>query len=243
MAAGSSNNKKLLIALLIITGIVFLYFSVRKNTPTTNDEKSRSSLNGTAPSDFHGIPPEGTGGDPELNKEKNRWFAPAEFSGWSVSQIISLPHDALDIMGKEKRSRWSSSAIEQAAANENHGVQVIGYIAHAKESGAEACNGKSDTYHDYHIWITESPGEDKSQGIIVEAIPYWKEQFPAWKLETFEKLASENAKVRVTGWLLWDEEHGDEVGKSRGSLWEVHPFTKFEIFSGGRWVELGRDAS
>ena len=237
----SSSNKKFLLAavLLVIVGIG-IYFAFHKSN-RQHIEPAHTS--GSAPNDFHGIPPEGIGGDPEHNREKNRWSASANFIPLSVSQIISLPHDALDMMGKEKRSRWSSSALDQAAVNENRGIEVVGYLAHAKESGSEACNGKSDIYHDFHIWITESPGEDKSKGIIVEATPFWKEQYPSWQLKIFEKLANQNAKVRVSGWILWDEEHGDEVGKSRGSLWEVHPFTKFEIYSGGKWVELGAEPS
>ena len=231
------KNRILIIGVVLIV-IALIYFAIPKGRQEKETERSAPLYKGTAPSDFHGIPPEGIGGDPELNKEKNRWAMPAAVTQVSVSQIISFPHDALDMMGKEKRSKWTSSASDQASANENRAVEVIGYLAHVKESGPEACNGHSDIYHDFHLWITESPGEDKNKGIVIEAIPFWKEQFPAWLLLTFEKLASQNAKVRVSGWVLWDEEHGDEVGKSRGSLWEVHPFTKFEVFSGGKWVEL-----
>ena len=231
----SSSSTRLAVAAIIIIAGVGIYFALHqsstKDTPTVH-------VIGNAPSDFHGIPPEGTGGDPNLNREKNRWAAPAAIEEMSVAQVIALPHDELSAMGRESRSRWSSAAAEQASANENRGVQVVGYLAHAKESGAEACNGKSDVYHDFHIWITALPGEDKRNGIVVEAIPFWKEQFPSWQLKAFENLASNNAKVRVSGWILWDEEHGDEVGKSRGSLWEVHPVTKFEVSSGGKWEDL-----
>ena len=231
------KNKKILIIAVILAVIgIGIYFAVHKST---TQKIESAHVVGLAPTDFHGIPPEGIGGDAELNKEKNRWTASAEFIPLSISQIISLPHDALDMMGKERRSRWSSSAVEQAEVNENRGVQVVGYLAHAKESGSEACNGKSEIYHDFHIWITEFPDENKNKGIIIEATPFWKEQFPAWQLSTFEKIALQHTKVRVSGWILWDEEHGDEVGRSRGSLWEVHPFTKFEVFLNGNWVELG----
>ena len=232
----SSKSNKILIAAVFAAGICIGSYIAFHKSNTASTESSQ--VTGFAPKDFHGIPPEGIGGDPNLNREKNRWAAPAQVTEISVAQIIALPHDELSAMGKESRNRWSSAATEQASANENRGVQVVGYLSHAKESGSEACNGKSDIYHDFHIWITQSPGEDKRNGIIVEAIPYWKEQFPSWQLDAFEKLASENAKVRVSGWLLWDEEHGDEVGKSRGSLWEIHPVTKFEISSGGKWEEL-----
>ncbi|MDP4229081.1 MAG: hypothetical protein Q8916_01600 [Bacteroidota bacterium] len=233
-----SKSKTLLIAAAIAISGALIYIAIPKGESPKQAEQNASSFSGIAPKDFHGIPPEGTGGDPDLNRKKNRWVAPIDVTPMTVSQVIGLPHDDLSLMGKESRSKWSEAARAQAAASESRGIQVVGYLAHAKESGAESCNGKNDIYHDFHIWITESPGENKNQGIIVEATPFWKEQFPAWRLSTFEKLASGQAQVRVTGWLLWDQEHGDEVGKSRGSLWEIHPFTKFEYFSGGKWVEL-----
>src|SRR5579872_5438760 len=181
-----SKNKKLLIALLILSGIIFIYISTRKNDRTTKEEKTSSAISGSTSKDFHGIPPEGIGGDPDLNKQKNRWVAPTHVEEMTISQIIALPHDALDMMEKEKRNRWSHDAIDQAAKSEAKGVQVIGYLSKVREEGPEACNGKSDTYHDFHLWITESPYDNKNTGIVVEAIPFWKEQFPAWKFETFE---------------------------------------------------------
>ncbi|MFI5263353.1 MAG: hypothetical protein ACHQM6_02430 [Candidatus Kapaibacterium sp.] len=233
-----SKNNKILIAVSALVVAALLYVAFHNGGSVKQSETSNPALSGNAPGDFHGIPPEGIGGDPDLNRDKNRWVTPAGITEMSVSQIISLPHDMLSAMSKEDRRKWTRAASEQASANENRGVQVVGYLAHAKESGAEACNGKSEIYHDFHLWLTDSPGVDKREGIVVEVTPYWKEQFPAWKLTTFEKLASEQAKVRVSGWILWDEEHGDEVGKSRSSLWEIHPITKFEIFSNGKWEEL-----
>jgi hypothetical protein len=236
----SKNNKKIIVLGALIV-LVLLYIALRKSNSPQHTERSSPQVTGVAPKDFHGIPPEGIGGDPELNRQKNRWAAPAKIDEMTISQIISLPHDALDMMAKDKRSRWNHDASEQAAKSEDHGVQVTGYLAQVREEGPEACNGKSDIYLDFHLWITESPYQNKNTGIVVEAIPFWKEQFPAWKFDMFEKLAFEHAKVRVTGWILWDQEHGDEVGKSRGSCWEVHPITKFEVYSGGRWQELGSE--
>ena len=52
------------------------------------------------------------------------------------------------------------------------------------------------------------------------------------------QLAKKGARVRVTGWMLWDEEHGSEVGKSRGTLWEIHPVHKIEVFNDGEWIDI-----
>jgi len=236
----SKNNNKIIVLSILVVAAFVIYIAVRKNGSLQRSERSSPHVIGVAPKDFHGITPEGIGGDPELNRQKNRWSAPAKVEDLTISQVIALPHDALDMMSNEKRSRWNDNALDQAAKSEDRGVQVIGYLAQVREEGPEACNGKSDIYHDFHLWITESPYQNKNTGIVVEAIPFWKEQHSAWRFETFEKLAFEHTRVRVTGWILWDQEHGDEVGRSRGSCWEVHPITKFEVFSNGTWLELGQ---
>jgi len=37
---------------------------------------------------------------------------------------------------------------------------------------------------------------------------------------------------------MMDPEHPDQVGKTRKTLWEIHPVLKIEVFSGGQWREL-----
>ncbi|MFI5263534.1 MAG: hypothetical protein ACHQM6_03360, partial [Candidatus Kapaibacterium sp.] len=174
------------------------------------------------PKDFHGIPPQGFGGDSVLNIQKNRWAAPANYSAMSVADIIALPHDILTAIGNKARYTWSSAATNQASASESKSVVVTGYIYAAKESSNESCNGDNNSYHDFHIWITASPGEDKSKAIITEATPFWKEQFSGWQLAAFEQLATQNAQVRISGRIMWDEDHPEEIGSTRASLWEVH---------------------
>jgi hypothetical protein len=192
----------------------------------------------TPPTDFHGIPPKGIGGDSLLNMEKNRWVASGNFTDVSVSDIIGFQHDILSAMGTEDRYRWTAAAKSQATVSELQGVRLTGYITAAKEEGNESCNGNNDNYHDFHIWITGSAGEDKTKSIVVEATPFWREQFSGWQLTKFEQLVSQNAQVRISGWIMWDEDHPEQIGSSRASLWEIHPITKFEYFSGGIWQTL-----
>jgi hypothetical protein len=59
-----------------------------------------------------------------------------------------------------------------------------------------------------------------------------------WRLRFLKRLADQGARVRLTGWLMLDSDHPDQIGKARGGLWEIHPVTKIEVFSGGRWIEL-----
>ena len=116
----------------------------------------------------------------------------------------------------------------------------MGYFIFAREEGKESCNGDDTNYVDFHLWIADSPSKVESGSLIAEATPYWKEQFSKWQIKPFDSLAFRNSQVRISGWIMWDEDHPEQLGKSRASLWEIHPMTKFEYFDGGTWKELGQ---
>lgn len=201
----------------------------------------RTTPSVTSATTFHDIPPEGSGGDPELNRHKNRWSEPASYTDMSVPEIIAFDHSALDDAGRKQRSNWSEAATTQAAKYEQMGVRVEGYLIAAKQSGAESCNGESETYRDDHLWLAASADDQKRDGLVVEVTPYWNERHPEWDLKTLTRLAREHTRIRVSGWILWDEEHADEVGKSRGSQWEIHPITRIEVTQGNGWQLLSAE--
>jgi hypothetical protein len=45
-------------------------------------------------------------------------------------------------------------------------------------------------------------------------------------------------KVRVIGWLTWDQEHAADLGKCRRTLWEVHPIHQIQVQRGNQWIKL-----
>jgi len=95
-----------------------------------------------------------------------------------------------------------------------------------------------------HIVIVEKKSYTKSKyHVIVEITPRLRNK-------VFEKLGVENnkelrkkligMKVKVTGWLLFDEEHRlesfnidpkDNKGRKnwRATCWEIHPITNIEV--------------
>ncbi len=227
------------IVIVAVLALILLYVnSGKKNSGNTISPVGELSL---APESIGGIGIEGTGGDALLNKEKNRYTAPTTPSDLSVAQVRSIPSALLTESGRSKRAYWSRESANYVGVQEHRGVRITGYLIHAKESGPESCNGYSDSLRDYHIWISDVPTNDKADGIIVEITPRWKLVHPEWRLHAIERLAQQHAHVRVTGWLMWDEEHPDEVGKSRGSQWEVHPVTNFEVEAAGGWRALGAE--
>ncbi len=80
--------------------------------------------------------------------------------------------------------------------------------------------------------------------MVVEVTPRWRGANPNWNLIAFQHLVSQHARVRITGWLMFDQEHPDQLHTAqnrpatRGTLWELHPVTKIEVLSGGTWREL-----
>ena len=81
-----------LVFLLCISIAFFSCNTQNTETPTVS-----------APKDFHGIPPEGIGGDSLLNIEKNRWLISQNFADVNVSDIIGMQHDILSAIGSEDR--------------------------------------------------------------------------------------------------------------------------------------------
>ena len=37
---------------------------------------------------------------------------------------------------------------------------------------------------------------------------------------------------------MLDPEHRNHLGRYRSTLWEIHPITKIEVFTNGKWVDL-----
>lgn len=173
----------------------------------------------------------------ELNAQKNRIEAPITFEELSPAGVVAIPNTVLLQAGRRDRQRWPTDARAYLAKMEGRALRVTGYIVAAKVSGPESCNGFIDSLRDFHIWIGDSPNATKATSLVVEVTPRWKDLNPEWRqVRYFTSLVRRHAKVRVTGWLLWDEEHANEVDHSRASCWEVHPVTNFEVWSADSWL-------
>jgi hypothetical protein len=118
-------------------------------------------------------------------------------------------------------------------------VVVTGFLSHkvnveSKES--TNCELTQADEVDWHMYLTKTANQPISQALIVEATPRVRPHHK-WTTEALDKLVNTNQKVRISGWLLYDFEHLDVVGKERAAVWEVHPITKIEVQTGGKWVE------
>ena len=186
---------------------------------------------------FNGCPSEGDGGDPALNRLKNRV---------DEGQYISVPFDAVEklkwpnTIERRRRADWNSGDTATVARYEGLPIVIDGYLAGARQEGPESpnCHGADASFRDFHIWLTKTAGEDRTNSIVVEMTPALRAQHHNWNPEVLGGIVRDKDKVRVSGWLMLDPEHPDQVGKTRGTIWEIHPVLRFEIEQNGRWIPL-----
>ncbi len=211
--------------------------------------------------DFKGCPPEGKGKkgpsgkvgpfDPDLDRLKNRDLPPAEFEDLAVSDLLdNVPAKAVKARkakGGKKRACWPQDARDEVAEWEGKGARVEGYLLNVVEESEEACNCRKTglANHDFHMWLVESRTDDRTQAIVIEVSPRLRPSNPAWDLTTLKDLANHTAKVRISGWLMWDHEHPEQLKPAknrptatRGTLWEIHPIHKIEVRTSGKWKAL-----
>jgi hypothetical protein len=184
---------------------------------------------------FKGCPPSGSGGDPVLNTLKNR-IDEAQWQPTTISALLALQWP--EAIEQRPRSRWSAADREEVARYEGAPVQVEGYLVEAKKMSPETCNCHSVEYVDYHIWIVDDPSKGRDQSIVIETSPRVQVHHPQWTLDRIRRLARSKEKVRISGWLMMDPEHPDQIGKTRGSIWEIHPVMQIETRELGGWTPL-----
>ncbi len=185
---------------------------------------------------YQGCPPQGDGGDTALNLLKNR----IDLGRWHPVPLSSLLALAWPrAVEKARRSDWSPADAATVARDEGRPVVTEGYILLVRHEGPESPNCHDATARDYHTWLAASPGPlaARAHALIVELAPCVVALHPRWGTEA-DILALKGKRVRISGWLMLDQEHPEQVGKTRGTLWEIHPVMTIAVWQGGRWVDL-----
>jgi hypothetical protein len=226
-----------LVSILIVTSC-----TTTTSTPPATTATSTGNLpdmpNKPAPLDipFNGCPPEGNGGDGEQNLLKNRSdegdYVPVNFDAIAT---LTWP---VAIQQKERKN-WSPA--DKAAISKFEGIPVVveGYLAGAKESGAESanCDKTASTMVDWHVWFVKNSGDGREVSIVIEPTPRSRANHQ-WTLSKLKPFIDNQTPVRISGWLFFDPEHPDQIGLTRGTLWEIHPVMQIEIWQNNGWVLL-----
>jgi hypothetical protein len=186
---------------------------------------------------FDGCPPNGDGGDRALNRLKNR-VDTGDYVAVSFQALMDLEWAVA--IERHNRSTWSAADKADIKKFEGVPITVEGFLAKVKEEGPESCNchGAQRKNHDFHMWLTESADDDRDSSVVVETTPRVRRQHPSWTLGKLQSISNGHEPVRISGWLMFDQEHPEQYAVTRATLWEIHPITKIEIKQGGDWVEL-----
>jgi hypothetical protein len=91
---------------------------------------------------FEGIPPEGVGGDPDLNVLKNRDLPPPQYVPMTLEEIVTLPTPSAPEINTGRRSSWSQKALEGITRIEARGVTVEAYLKRVHAARPTAANAR-----------------------------------------------------------------------------------------------------
>jgi hypothetical protein len=162
--------------------------------------------------------------------------------------------------GKHRKD-LSPAQQQQLAALEKQAVALSGYLVLAYCGPTESTNCGSVDFHDWHLEIFEQPLDHAPRPgdatpIICEITPrtqnaIYRDKIRIQELAGFFRRADFDyeptghpaRRVRVTGYLLWDDDHNGaaDVGTTihtvgankyhnpwRSAAWEIHPVFKVE---------------
>ena len=211
--------------------------------------------------------PEGTAKTPdgaERNRLKNR--PNADVGGMKIVSLETAtflryvaPFDA-QTKGT-RRKDLTTTQRRQLDPLEKQIVSFTGYLVLAYAGPPESTNCGSTDFHDWHLELFEKPLDHAPEigdptPVICEITPrtqngVYRDQIRMQSLAAFirapdltiEPTGHAARKIRVTGYLLWDDEHNGaaDVGTTirsfaangyhqpwRSTAWEIHPVIKIE---------------
>jgi len=187
---------------------------------------------------FAGCPARGVGGDPELNALKNRSSVPASIAAITVVQMKQLP--SVPPNTPSLRAQWPAAVRSSIDSQEARGVAFIGYIIRVThETGDPSnCGSSLPRDEDVELFLAANPGErDPAKIILAEVTPRWRAVHVSWRTADLRTLAASGSRVRITGWLLYDEESWSELHGGTATAWEIEPTTRVQVWRDGNWTD------
>lgn len=188
---------------------------------------------------FDGCPPQGKGGDSELNLLKNRVdkgnYAPVSFDSLTA---LTWPKTVEQTPMKD----WSDSARSFIKQYEGIPISVEGYVISVREGYPTPanCNSSDSSDLDWNISFTKNPRDEHSQVVMV-VVTARVRQDHQWTLDLIRStIFNDHLQTRFSGWLFFNPDHPQDIGQTRATLWEIHPVTQIEVFQNNHWIPLDR---
>lgn len=195
-------------------------------------------------------PPLGTlkdGEDPDLNRLKNRIDDSQKYHFVDINEIRGL----VPPTGRIERKRQDWTAEQRSIVEQYEGTPVVvqGYLVPslsnrtlvaARAQGPESCNCfRSEASHvDFRIWLANDINRSKLESIVAEITPRVRAKHIQWTLANLTHIATMHFPIRVYGWLMFDQRDANQLGKSRVTLWEIHPVVRIQFRENGVWKQL-----
>ena len=215
--------------------------------------------------------PEGTAKTPdgaERNRLKNRTPPEGALANAEQTDTAGFLQRISKFEAQTKgrrRKELNASQKQQLDPLEKQIVTMTGYLGLAYAGPPESTNCGSGDFHDWHLEVFEKPLEHPPRPgdptpIICEIAPrtqnaIYRDGIRIQELTaffrksdlTYEPTGHKAQKIRVTGYLLWDDEHNGpaDVGTAiqtvgankfhnpwRSVAWEIHPVLKIERADG-----------
>ncbi len=201
----------------------------------------------------------------ERNQQKNRSLidlAGVNIASFATATFLARVADYDRQIEKKHRRDLSPAQKEQVIALEKQIVSITGWLVLAYQGVPETTNCRSKDFLDWHLELSPESADHPAQvgdptPVICEITPrtqalLYRSGVRIQKLAAFLRLpdnsfaptGSKAHKIRVTGFLMWDDEHNKpdtDVGSSigwfsnegyhhpwRATGWEIHPVLKIE---------------
>jgi hypothetical protein len=185
--------------------------------------------------------PTGSGaGDTATNRRKNREDVPAAYHPARFPALSRLPSPQ---SAPRNRGQWTPAQLQVIAPYEGAAVAVIGYIVAIKpQTGGSGestnCHWHAAVEVDWHIALVNQAGQGEASAVVVETTPRVRRRHSGWTVARLSPWLDAPNQVRIGGWLMFDPQHPDHLGKYRQTLWEIHPITRIEVWRDSAWVNL-----
>ncbi len=187
---------------------------------------------------FNGCPPEGQGGDEELNLLENR-VDEGKYVSLSFDTLLTLrwPKN----IERQAMSAWPPQSDAYIKQFQGMPVSLTGYILLTKEAPPSPanCNRNNFENSDWNISLANNLDDPLSQSVIAAVTPRVRNDHK-WTIDAIRTASYQHLQVRISGWLLFNPTRPGDVGTSRATLWEIHPVMQIEVFQDGRWVPLDK---
>jgi hypothetical protein len=186
------------------------------------------------------------GGDAETFLLKNRNDYPTVSYAVTFDALEGLPFEHGGLA--RDRPQWSEAAKAEIGRYEGLALTVTGFLAAVKPQGRYQrgeqtnCGFTGEDNTDWHVALTRSYRGHEADALVVEPTPRFKRRHPNWRADLLRPwTGSERQRrdsVRITGFLFYDPDHANHLGRYRRTMWELHPVARIELFENGAWIDL-----